>query len=236
MPSFVLYIQELYYRGYYMCMAVALACCTAWIYRYTYLHAYIAPVTTRLYVLDVGEDIRMGLSLSLYLGCLWSIGYIYYVYTCYTAPGRYVYEHTSLLWSQSIMWVYILGVYLWGVWYVWPEVYRVFLGMPMGVSDIWGLYVDTMPRVRSLVAWSLWVPIGCVCVSLVPIYGYMYVDCVWITRYRRTWYICSALCVSALCPPHPWFQICVSLIFWLMYEFTVLCVCIRQCVSKTSTT
>jgi Sec-independent protein secretion pathway component TatC len=232
MSSLVLYIQELYYRMYYVCMALALSCSTAWIYRYTYIHIYIAPVTHRLYVFDVGEDIRMGVYISVYLGCMWSLGYIYYVYTCYMAPGRYIYEHTT----HIGVWVYILSVYIWGVYCVWPEVYGVFLGMPMGVQDMWGFGVDTMPRIQSLVMWSLWVPLGCVFLSMVPVYGYYYVHGVWLQRYRRTWYVCSVLCASAVCPPHPWFQVCVSLIFWLFYEFTLLGVCIRQCVSKTSTT
>lgn len=236
MSAFALYLRELYYRALYGCLALLLACGTAWMYRYTYLQVYLGPVTHTVYVLDVGEDVRMGVYMSVYLGVVWSMGYMYYVYLCYTAPARYGYEHRGALWRGCVLWMYITGVYLWGMWYIWPQVYGMFLGTPMGVYDIWGVSVNTMPRVGSLVVWSLWVPCLCVCMLCMPVYGVFHGHGPWMSRYRRTWYVCGVLCAGALCPPYPWVQLVVSLIFWLFYEFTCLCVCIRQCVSKTSTT
>jgi Sec-independent protein secretion pathway component TatC len=111
--------------------------------------------------------------------------------------------------------------------YVWPQIYGMLMETSFGVEQAWGIHVEYMPRLYSLLWWSAGIPLLGVLCSLVPLYVVRMVRAVDLSRYRRMWYVCATVVASMVCPALPLVQFWCTLFLYLLYELTLvyLCMC-----------
>ena len=220
------HLQELRYRCGYVVLSMLLCVVAAWTSRYALLHLYVSHVTTTLYALDVGEEIRISVYFCIYIACLAVLPYMWYSYYSYVCAGMYIYEHRRYVYRSGVLALYILGVYMMCHTYVWPQVYGMLMETSFGVDKVWGIHVEYMPRLYSLLWWSAGIPaVGVVC-SLVPVYVIHTYHAQDVRRYRRVWYMCSIVLASIVCPALPYVQLWCTLLLCLLYELTLVYLCV----------
>ena len=223
-----IHLRELKYRCLYITLSFVLCLITSWVYRYNIVHLYIFNVTDTLYALDVGEEMRIGVYVSLYISFLFIIPYVIYTYYCYVCPGMYEYEHKSNTYKQLFLFCYIIVVYILSHTYTWPFIYKILVGTSFGTSNIWGVYLDYIPRLSSIILWSISVPSFITMFSLIPIFIISYTTIDSFKNYRRIWYLSSILVASLLCPAVPIIQFWCTFFLLSMYEMTLIYLCITS--------
>jgi sec-independent protein translocase protein TatC len=221
-----LHVKELKYRFFYVIFALVITLIVAWNYRYTLVHCYISGVTNILYAIDIGEEMRIGVFLSLYTTLLCTLPYISYNYYCYICPGIYKYEYNRTLLTFIFTSTYILAVYLISHWYIWPHIYNFLMETYMGTDRLWGISISYMPRLASITLWSVLLPSLCTLFSLFPLLIIITVPITVLKTYRKFWYITSIILASFLCPAVPLIQLWCTLLLCGIYEITLLYLCI----------
>lgn len=221
-----IHLRELKYRFFYIILSFSFSLVVSWIYRYNIVHFYILNVTDTLYALDVGEEIRIGVYLSLYVSFLFSLPYILYTYYCYLCPGMYEYEYKQNIYKQILMLLYVICIYILAHNNVWPFVYKVLIENSLGAGNIWGVHLDYMPRLSSIVIWSIVVPSIISLFSLLPIFIVSYTSISSFRNYRRIWYLLSILLASLFCPAVLIVQFWCTFFLFSIYEITLMYLCI----------
>lgn len=226
MTPLYIHVRELKYRCLYILFTLVTSLIVAWVYRYTLVHLYIFNVTDTLYTIDVGEEMRIGALLSIYIAGLAILPYTSYTYHCYIFPGMYKHEYKRTLYKLIFVTLYITTIYIIAHVYIWPTIYSILMGSYMGTDTIWGVAINYMPRLSSITLWSVIVPSLCVCFSLIPIITVLVVPINVFRQYRKVWYITSLVLASILCPAVPVFQLWCTFLLCGMYEITLLYLCI----------
>lgn len=226
MTPFHIHVRELKYRCLYVLFALVISLTLAWTYRYTLIHLYISNVTNTLYAMDVGEEIRVGAFISIYISILIVLPYLSYTYYCYICPGIYQYEYKKNLYRYTLIFFYIFIIYLASHLFIWPNIYNVLIGTYIGTHIVWGVNINYMPRLSSILLWSVIVPNLCVIFSLIPLVIISLIKIDVFKQYRRVWYIISIVLSSILCPAVPLIQLWFTLFLCGMYEITLLYLCI----------
>ena len=223
-----IHLRELKYRCLYITLSFVFCLIISWIYRYNIVHLYIFNVTDTLYALDVGEEMRISVYLSLYLSFLFTVPYAFYTYYCYVCPGMYEYEHKNNINKQLCLFLYIVVIYMLAHTYTWPFIYKILMGTSLGTNTIWGVHLDYMPRLSSIILWSITVPSFITMFSLVPMFIVSYTTIDSFKTYRRGWYLSSILVASLFCPAVPIIQFWCTFFLLSMYETTLMYLCITS--------
>lgn len=226
MTPLYIHVRELKYRCLYVLFTLVTSLIVAWTYRYTLVHLYISNVTDTLYTIDVGEEMRIGALISIYITGLVVLPYTSYTYYCYICPGMYKHESKHYLYKLTFVTLYMIIIYIISHVYVWPNIYHVLIGSHMGTNIVWGVAMNYMPRLSSITLWSVIVPSLCVCFSLVPLAIVLVVPINIFKQYRKAWYISSLVLASILCPAVPVLQLWCTFLLCGMYEITLLYLCI----------
>ena len=226
MTPLSIHLRELKYRCLYILFTLVISLIVAGAYRYTLIHLYISNVTNTLYAMDVGEEMRIGAFISIYVALLITLPYISYTYYCYMCPGMYKYEYNLNFYKYILISLYIGVIYSISHLYIWPNIYNILMGTYMGTDIVWGVDVNYMPRLSSIALWSVIVPNLCAFLSLIPLIIVSLVPVDIFKQYRRVWYIMSMVLSSILCPAVPLIQLWCTLLLCGMYEITLLYLCI----------
>jgi Sec-independent protein secretion pathway component TatC len=226
MTPLYIHVRELKYRCLYVLFTLVISIIVAWTYRYTLVHLYTFNVTDTLYTIDVGEEMRIGAFISIYIALLFTLPSASYTYYCYICPGMYKYEYKHNWYKYIATFIYVINIYIASHFYIWPNIYNLLMGSYMGMDNVWGVSMSYMPRLSSITLWSVIVPNLCVLFSLVPIIIISLIPIKVFKQYRRIWYIISAVLASILCPAVPLLQLWCTLLLCGMYEITLLYLCI----------
>jgi Sec-independent protein secretion pathway component TatC len=226
MTPLYIHVRELKYRCLYVLFTLVTTLIVAWTYRYTLVHLYISNVTNTLYTIDIGEEMRIGVFISIYIALLSTLPYLSYTYFCYICPGIYTYEYTRNLYKYIIVSLYITFIYITAHLHIWPGIYNLLMGSYMGTEALWGVNMNYIPRLSSITLWSVIVPNLCTFISIIPLIIVSLVPINIFKKYRRVWYIISTILASILCPAVPLIQISCTLVLCGMYEITLLYLCI----------
>ena len=226
MTPLYIHVRELKYRCLYTLFTLVTSLIVAWVYRYTLVHLYISNVTDTLYTIDVGEEMRIGALISIYIASLAILPYTSYTYYCYICPGMYKHEYNNTFYKVIFLILYTITIYIISHVYIWPNIYSILIGTNMGATAVWGVEINYMPRLSSITLWSVIVPSLCVCFSLIPLFIILVVPIKVFRQYRKVWYITSLVLASILCPAVPVLQLWCTLLLCGMYEITLLYLCI----------
>ena len=223
-----IHTRELKYRCLYVAISLTLSLIFSWVYRYNIVHLYIFNVTETLYALDVGEEIRISLYLSLYSSILFTIPYILYNYCCYLSPGIYEYEFQKNIQRYLYILVHVVLVYVLTHIYIWPLIYKILIGIFLGTDNTWGVQLNYIPRLSSIILWSIMVPSVTSLLSLFPIFIISYVTVESLKGYRRFWYVFSVVIASLVCPAVPLIQFWCTFVLWIIYDITLMYLCVKS--------
>ena len=171
---------------------------------------------------------RISVYLSLYTSFTFIVPYILYTYYCYVCPGIYEFEYKSNLYKQLYLLFYIICIYVLTHTYIWPLLYKMLIGTFLGTGNIWGVHLDYIPRLSSIILWSITVPSLTTLFSLVPVFIISYTTVNSLKNYRRTWYLASILVASLFCPAVPIIQFWCTFFLLSMYEITLMYLCITN--------
>nr|ATZ81790.1 TatC [Picochlorum sp. 'soloecismus'] len=214
------------------------AICIAWWYKeaYVYIYGFLCRrLGIPLVALDIGESLRVYIHITVYMALLFWLYLCMYHIWCFLAPGLYAYE-ARFWWYTWCRWiVYIVLLYMVGLYYIWPKIGSYLLTLSPQTS-VWGQGIVHYPRVYSYIYWALYTPLIVVVCGSIPygimVYGTQPKGVYILARWRYMWIWCTCLGVSLVVPPYPLFQCVATCILWALYECIIVYVCICTSPSK----